>query len=197
MLETTGIEHLSDSSLVKAALADSHDFLHLMRRYERRLLNYIQRISGLSLLDAEDVLQEAFIKIYQNLRGFDTQLKFSSWAYRITRNEVINDFRKRKTRRLFYFSNLTDDLLFNLSVEDGMPDKIDLKQKKEELIKALNSLDEKYREVLELKFFEGHDYNEISDILKKPVGTVGTLINRAKKKLKTSFRPTGGSGGIF
>jgi len=174
----------SDEDLVKMALANSREFSHLVYRYESKLLSYIKRVSGLSLPDAEDVLQEAFIKIYYNLHSFDAGLKFSSWAYRITRNEVVNDFRRRKSRGLFHFSEFTDNVMTELVSEDKIGDKIDSLKRNKIILEALNALDEKYREVLELKFFEEKDYREISDILKKPIGTVGTLINRAKKNLK-------------
>ncbi|PIZ73055.1 hypothetical protein COY06_05820, partial [Candidatus Peregrinibacteria bacterium CG_4_10_14_0_2_um_filter_41_8] len=65
-----------------------------MQRYEGRLLAYINRLINVSNGEAEDILQEVFIKTYQNLNGFDLNLKFSTWVYRITYNQVISFFRK-------------------------------------------------------------------------------------------------------
>jgi RNA polymerase sigma-70 factor (ECF subfamily) len=65
---------------------------------------------------------------------------------------------------------------------------IDILANKEIILDIISSLDYKYREVLELKFLEEKDYNEISDILKKPKGTIATLINRAKKQVRDELQ---------
>src|SRR3989339_817993 len=98
MPENSNIEEKSDEELVGLAIKDQAVFLHIMNRYQAKLLYYIKRISGLSNDEAEDVLQDVFIKIYQNLNDFDIDLKFSSWAYRITHNQVISNFRKIQAR---------------------------------------------------------------------------------------------------
>jgi len=163
-------------------------FLELMQRYEGRLLAYINRLINVSNGEAEDILQEVFIKTYQNLNGFDLNLKFSTWVYRITYNQVISFFRKNKK----HTTNLTDKdseaLILNiadeLNLKQAVAQKIDAKLIRE----AISDLDSKYRDVLVLKFLEDKDYNEISDIIKKPVATVGTLINRAKNKIKEALK---------
>ena len=177
-------ETKNDIELVKASLEDRQAFLHIMERYEGKLLAYIRRISGLNKEDAEDVLQEVFLKTYTNLNAFNQKLKFSSWIYRIARNETISEARKRKARPVYYFED--KDLV---RIADGLEVDVDLikSEDAEDVRNVIESLDKKYREVLVLKFLEEKDYNEISDILKKPVGTVGTLINRAKKKFKEKF----------
>ncbi|MCD4760747.1 RNA polymerase sigma factor, partial [bacterium] len=148
-----------------------------------KLLRYIRRISGLNIEDAEDVLQDVFIKVYQNLNSFDTSLKFSSWIYRITHNQVISNFRKKQARPQEISGD--NELILNNIVSDlDMGRDIDLGYARENIDKILNSLDIKYREVLVLKFLEEKEYKEISDILKKPMGTVATLLNRAKKQFR-------------
>ncbi|PJC38304.1 hypothetical protein CO045_00860, partial [Candidatus Peregrinibacteria bacterium CG_4_9_14_0_2_um_filter_41_14] len=120
--------------------------------------------------------------------GFDLNLKFSTWVYRITYNQVISFFRKNKK----HTTNLTDKdseaLILNiadeLNLKQAVAQKIDAKLIRE----AISDLDSKYRDVLVLKFLEDKDYNEISDIIKKPVATVGTLINRAKNKIKEALK---------
>lgn len=171
----------TDNELVELSLQKADYFLYLMNRYEKQLLYYIRRISGLNTDDAEDLLQEVFIKTYYNLNGFDPKLKFSSWIYRIAHNQTISELRKRKARPVYYYE---EQDLINIVNNLEVDDRIDKKNLEDEIKQALSNLDEKYREVLVLKFLEGKDYNEISDILKKPMGTIGTLINRAKKKLK-------------
>ena len=182
-----GMHDKSDEELVDLTLQDSANFIFLMNRYEEKLLRYIRRISNSSLEDAEDILQESYMKIYQSLRGFDPKLKFSSWAYRIVHNQVISEFRKKKARPLFYFAEIIDKMLAVVSEDDSVMKRIDTKLEKDHVLKIINSLDKKYREVLYLKFIEEKSYDEISDILQKPMGTIATLINRAKKKFKKEY----------
>lgn len=184
MPENSNIEEKSDEELVGLAIKDQAVFLHIMNRYQAKLLYYIKRISGLSNDEAEDVLQDVFIKIYQNLNDFDTDLKFSSWAYRITHNQVISNFRKIQARPQNAGIDLNDDSLRGLAADLDIEGKIDNSLLREKINKILNNLEYKYKEVLILKFFEEKDYKEISDILKKPMGTVASLMNRAKIKFR-------------
>ena len=176
------IDKKTDEELVGLVLKNPDYFLHLVRRYEQKLNRYISRISNLSQDDAEDVLQDAFIKIYKNLNGFDTSLKFSSWIYRITHNEVISNYRKFKNKPSVIFFDVDGEFIKNIADDLDIEKEINLRELKTDVSLVLNKMDIKYREVLVLRFLEGKNYSEISDILKKPEGTVATLLNRAKKQ---------------
>lgn len=172
----------SDEELVVKTLLDQDFYYCLVSRYEKPLKRYINRMTNLREAEIEDVLQDVFLKAYLNLNDFDQSLKFSSWIYRLTHNEVIDNHRKRKVRQLDSVTSLDNwkELVDKFSHEENL----DLKISSEQLQKVLSGLDNKYREILELKFLEEKSYNEISDILEKPLGTVATLINRAKKQFK-------------
>lgn len=174
----------TDEEIIKLSLSKQDYFLCIMKRYEKKLISYIMRISSFNNEDAEDVLQEVFVKAYFNLNNFDPKLKFSSWIYRIAHNQTISEFRKKKVRPVFYFEErdlvlFADKFNLSKSVDDTLLG--------EEISKVLQKMDKKYSEVLVLKFLEDKDYKEISDILKKPEGTVGTLISRAKRKFEQEF----------
>lgn len=173
---------ISDEELVVKTLADQNFYYCLVERYEKSLKRYIKRITNLRDEEVEDVLQDIFLKAYLNLNDFNRKLKFSSWLYRLTHNEVIDNYRKRKARKLDNTVALDDwkELVDSFSHEE----ELDLKISTEQLREVLAKLDNRYREVLELKFLEEKDYNEISDILEKPLGTIASLINRAKKQFK-------------
>lgn len=178
---------LSDEELVKLTLEDQEVFLFLMKRYETKLLRYIKRISNFSHEESEDILQEAFIKTYRNLNNFDQDLKFSSWIYRIVRNEVISQHRKIKARPQSITWDIDWDILDNIASDFDIHKGMELDYLNENLNKVLDKVDQKYREVLILKYWEEKDYKEISDILKKPMGTVATLLSRAKKQFRQEF----------
>jgi len=174
-------ENISDEELVKKSLRNIDYFAYIYERYEKKLTRYILRISSFSLEEAEDILQEAFIKAWKNLNEFDGNLKFSSWIYRITRNTTITEWKKSQSKGKDKKQELDEELFLNLPSSLDIEKKADQKFNKENIRKILQLMPEKYREVLILKFLEEKDYREISDILKKPSGTIATLINRAKK----------------
>lgn len=177
----------TDEELVLMTLENEDLFLHIMKRYEGKLMAYIIRISGFSKEDAEDVLQEVFIKAYINLNSFDNDLKFSSWIYRIAHNEAINTYRKKKVRPQNAM-NLDDSFLSNLASDLKTDRDVDVEYLRLHINKILDRLDIKYKEILILRFWEDKDYKEISDILKKPMGTVATLVSRAKKAFQEEIK---------
>ena len=178
------VTEISDKKLVKLSLENQDYSLYIMRRYEAKLLRYIRRISNLDNDDAQDILQEVFIKTYNNLNNFDPSLKFSSWIYRITHNSVISNFRKLKARQQKILWDDNPEFIKNIASELDLERELNNKLNKEIILKILEKLDFKYKEILELRFLEEKTYDEISDILKKPTGSVATLINRAKKYFK-------------
>ena len=186
-------QNLSDEELVEKSLRDVEYFVCLFERYEKKLIRYILRISSFSEEEADDVLQEAFLKVWKNLNKFDNSLKFSSWVYRIAHNTTVSEWRKSKSYGKDQQIKIDNKLFQNL------PSKIDLTKEfqkgdnNKEIRKILNILPEKYREVLVLKFLEEKNYNEISDILRRPPGTIATLIHRAKK----AFREEAGRKNIL
>lgn len=188
MVVSQVLADISDTELVQLTLSDQENFLYLVNRYETKLLRFIQRISGLSLDDAQDLLQEVFIKVYQNLNDFDQNLKFSSWVYRIAHNQVISNYRKNKSRPQVSLFDLDLESCEQLVSDFDASQNMDQKILRDKMSRALDGLDLKYKEVLVLKYLEDRSYEEISDIIKKPTSTVGTLLSRAKKNLEKEFR---------
>lgn len=174
----------TDEELVALTLKDENFYAILIERYEEKLTRYILRISGGSKEDVEDTLQDVFISAYKNLNDFDRDLKFSSWIYRIAHNKVISHFRKVTARPKTVTYEGDGQLLNILASDQDIAKDLERKYTAEEVKSVLEDLDERYKEVLVLKFLEEKDYKEISDILEKPMGTVATLINRAKKQFK-------------
>lgn len=178
----------SDQDLVEMTLREPSSFGFIIERYEDKLKRYVMRLGVKSHEDQQDVLQDIFIKAYKNINSFDTSLSFSSWIYRIAHNEAINWYRKQSVRPEGHLVASGDDILNLLySDKDSAEMTFDKQANSEEVVRALEKIDQKYREVLILRYFESKEYDEISDILKIPKGTVGTLILRGKEKLKTEL----------
>jgi len=181
------IEKKSDAELVSLALKNQLFFEHLVHRYEKKLARYVRRFSGLENESIEDVLQEAFIKIYVNLNDYDSSYTFSSWAYRITHNETINYLRKNKKNVVVPLETEDEEsknLIGVLKSEIDVAEDVSRKDLIERIRTAIGLLPDKYREILILRYVEDMDYRDISDVLRMPMGTVATTINRAKEKFR-------------
>lgn len=176
---------MNDEEIVSMALRDQAFFGYIVDRYQDKLSRYIARLGVRNPDDRDDVLQEIFVKVYRNLNGFDVTLSFSSWIYRIAHNEAISWYRKQNVRPEGHLV-AEGDTVINLisSSETDSEVAFDESINAAEISSALEALDEKYRVVLILRYFEHKEYEEISDILKIPVGSVGTLVHRGKKRLR-------------
>jgi RNA polymerase sigma-70 factor (ECF subfamily) len=182
ILTLESCKHMSDNEIAAKSLENLDYFSCLYQRYEPELLRYIRRVSGLEDDEAQDILQESFIKIWRNLNEFDTGMKFSSWIYRIVHNETISHLRKKKS----YGKDKTVDAeLYRNILADAEGAEMVREDTLATIPVVLAQLPEKYREILVLKFLELKSYEEISDILKIPEGTVAIRISRAKERFRT------------
>lgn len=175
----------TDEEIVGIALTHKEFFGELVRRYQDRLGRYLRRLGVYRYEDMEDVLQNIFLKTYRNLNDFDRSLKFSSWIYRIAHNEAMSFFRSRSVRPEGSALEDSEAALEILRSNLDSSAEAELGLDAAHLAKALSQLEPKYRDVLVLRYFEDREYSEISDILRIPQGTVATLLNRSKKKLRT------------
>lgn len=183
-MEQKPLPELSDNEVVALTLANQEVYGEIVRRYRDKLLRYVKSLGCRSAEDAEDVLQEVFIKAYRNLNDYDTNLKLSSWLYRIAHNQTVSFFRKANIRPQPLAREEDLVLWDSLRADGDLADDLDQNYLADNVEKVLEKLDEKYRRVLVLKYLEEKSYEEISDILQKPLGTVATLLNRAKVRLK-------------
>jgi len=183
-MEQEPTSDLSDEALVIKTLSDKQYFGEVVDRYEAKLTRYVARLGIRNPDDQLDVLQDIFLKVYKNLNAFDTSMQFSSWIYRISHNEAISSYRKKNVRPEGHLVADSEELLGFLSAkEDGADVDFDKTINAEQVNSALLKIEDKYRQVLILRFFEHKEYEEISDILKIPIGSVGTLLHRGKKQL--------------
>ena len=179
MIET---EIRTDAELIELSRMDPEMFGLLMERYRGPLFHYIRRIGRFADEDTEDLLQEVFIKVYRKLNEYTEALKFSSWAYRIAHNHVIDHFRKLNARPKV---DMLDDVEWGRLIAGSVDiDKALMNADCVEKIKTvIRDLPIRYKEVLILRFIEEKEYEEIMDILQKPKGSVATLIARGRKIL--------------
>lgn len=179
-------QNLEDNQLVALSINDSQYFYCLMKRYEEKLARYVHRFTYLSSDDITDIVQESFINAYRHLNDYDYDLKFSSWLYRIVHNQAINYMKKNKQSVKIDVEN--DDEFVEWLVADTNIEKETITKHFNDYVKTvIEKLKPDFKEVIVLKFFEDKAYSEISDILQKPMGTVATLLSRAKIQFKKIY----------
>ena len=155
----------------------------LVNTYKERLYWHIRRIV-LDHDDADDVLQNTFIKVYRNIEGFKGDSKLYSWMYRIATNESLT-FLKQKSKKL----GVSDEELKNSMVENLQSDvyfegtEIQLK-----LQKAMATLPDKQKLVFSMKYFQEMKYDEISEVLETSVGALKASYHLAVKKIETYLK---------
>lgn len=178
----------SDTDIV--ALISNWDidaYYCVVEKYEQKLMKYILRITSVDKEDAENILQEVFIKAYRNINSYNAKYSFSSWIYRIAHNHSLDFYRKYKNKLKVSLDWDDEEYWGLLNMFDSW-ENIEANMVSKELIwkiKAiLQTLDLKYKDILILKFLEEKNYDEISDILKIPTWTVATLINRWKQQFR-------------
>lgn len=182
---------LSDAELVESALARPDAFALIVHRYEAPLKRYVRRLLGRSTGTVEDVLQEVFLKVYVNLNDYDRGRPFSPWIYRIAHNEAVSALRRGRNDRLTISGEDGERLI--AGVMDGAPlqDRAGPERMEERFMVAVAGLDRRYRDVIVLRFLEEKSYEEISEILELPMGTVATLVSRGRERLRRALLAIG------
>lgn len=152
----------------------------LVSTYSRRLYWHIRKIV-IDHDDADDVLQNTFIKVFRNMDGFRGDSKLYSWMYRIATNEAVNLLKQKAGKLRVDLYDYQQQLVDNLEADayfDG--DAIQLK-----LQKAIVSLPEKQQLVFRLKYYENMKYEEMSEILDTSVGSLKASYHHARKKIES------------
>ena len=167
----------------KAKRGDQLSFKKIVEKYKSQVGSLAYRMVG-DYEDAKDITQNVFVKIYQNLKRFDTKRKFSTWLYRIAMNASIDFLRKYRRHKIDHL----DDLIGQLSNAKGNTEKVF----NDTLIRwsvkdVLDSLSAKQKAVFVLRDLEGLDIKEVAQITGMPQATVRWYLHRARAKLKAEL----------
>jgi len=181
----------SDSELVKGCLAgNSTAWESIVRQYNSRIYNLAYRFTG-KFDEAEDLTQEIFLKVYRTLNTYRPESgALVTWMVRVGRNHIIDHYRKFKTER-----SQTDALEVEYEKVEENPSRftspaeaLEKRELSERVHRTLLRLSEELREAVILRDLEEFSYEEIADMLKVPVGTVKSRINRGRIELARLLR---------
>lgn len=168
---------LTDEEIVEKVRSNDRDlYAVIIERYKNKLLRY-----ATNLIHDEDrashIVQDSLVKAYINLNGFNIKKKFSSWIYRIVHNEAMNVIKKYQKE-----VQILDD--FDIESDQDIAKDFEQKETAVHVEKCLKSIPLIYSEPLSLYYLDEKSYEEISDILRIPMGTVAIRMSRAKKLMK-------------
>ncbi len=175
------------SVVALAREGDRAAFAELVDMYKGKLFHLAFRMLGNSQ-EAEDIVQETFLRVYEHFGRYDNQHKFSTWIYRIATNLCIDRLRRRKAvysldAELSDGDNL--DGYSMLQANDPTPEQhLVLTERQQIIANAMAALPAKYKSAMALKYYQDLSLQEISDILQIPVSTVKTRIHRGRDYLR-------------
>ena len=186
----------ADAMLVERAVAgDEKAFELLVIKYQRR----IQRLIGRMVRDVdlvEDIAQETFIRAYRALAQFRGDAQFYTWLYRIavnTAKKALMDLKRNPTVSENFFKSGDDDetsFLENELISSETPDAVLASKEIAEMVNAaMEALPEELRQAIILREIEGLSYEEISDAMNCPIGTVRSRIFRAREAISEKVKP--------
>lgn len=171
-----------DQTLVTQAAAGSREaFDDLVRRYRRRVYNLVRALTG-GDSEAEDLVQDTFVRAYRAIGGFRGDSAFGSWLYRIAVNVVHTHVARRRVRDAAFVATTRDSEL-----ADEVPDGDDMEEallRRQAIDLALATLPEELRVLIVLRDVNGLKYEEIVKIVKTPRGTVESRLFRARQRLR-------------
>ncbi len=174
-------EQLYEQTLVvRSQIGDESAFAALLDLYGPRLLLFTQRMMQSSPEQVADVTQEIWVAIFRGLPGLLDVSKFRPWAFRIARDRIYREYRRRKLP----LQPVDETILENLPESDDRATAADL----EELRHCLAAISPEHREVLVLRFFEEMSYEEIARVLGATIGTVRSRIHYGKRALRHAWK---------
>jgi RNA polymerase sigma-70 factor (ECF subfamily) len=168
---------------------DLYAFDLIVKNYKQQLLNFVFRFLG-NQEEAEDVVQETFLRVFRNRSAYRRVAKFSTWIYTIAGNLARTELRRRRRRRFLSISDMgVQDKDYEISAEVLNPEAQTDGALKDEIIQAeIARLSPKFREVIILRDIQELSYEEISKILRIPIGTVKSRVNRARLRLQNRLK---------
>jgi RNA polymerase sigma-70 factor (ECF subfamily) len=179
----------SDKELIlRFQKGDELAYVELVNRYRDRLMNFVYRYVG-TREEAEDIVQDTFVKLFQKKDYYRPISEFSTWIFTIASNLAKTELRKRKRRKVSYLSQIgMEEKDFDIPVEDTTDEEMVGEFTESQIQNAIQSLQLHFRTALILRDIEELSYEEISKILDVPLGTIKSRINRARLQLQEMLK---------
>ena len=189
---------MEEKALVQSAAAgDEAAFEQLVLRYQKPVYNLALRMVG-NESDALDMAQEAFLRAWRGLPGFQFGSQFSTWLYRLTSNICIDFLRSQKRHKTISLTVGDGEEEQQWELEDPQPqpeERLIAQEQRQALARAMQELDTEYRQILTLRVIQNCSYQEIAEVLSLPEGTVKSRLSRAREQLRKKMQFHGNKTG--
>ncbi len=171
----------SDTELIRSVQrGDIFAFELLVKRYQKPLVHFAYRFLK-SEQEAEEVAQDAFVRLYKTIDRVDDSRKFSTYLFEITKNAAISALRKKK-------QTVPLETIVEHAADESLYETFVQKERGSRVRQAIRRMEKKYRDIIHLYYFEDLSYEQISSALRLPINTVRTHLRRAKEDLKKRIR---------
>lgn len=179
-------KHEDDLIIIRSVLSgDSSQFALLWQKYNKQIFANVLKLVR-SIDDADDIVQDTFLKAFNALHSYNQTFPFPAWLYKIASNTCIDYFRRKRIRPISIENiNREGGDIYDIIPDKSIPidDNIINNETKEELLKAVEQLPLRYKQCIQLRHFEELSYEEISLKMNLPLGTVKITLFRARKML--------------
>ena len=166
---------------------DERAYVELVNRYKDRLLNFVFQFLG-DIEQAEDVVQDTMLRLYEKKHYYKEIAKFSTWIYTIARNLANTELRKRKRTKTTYLSQLSKERQFEIpAIQDDVDQSLQNEFINDRIQSAISNLPEHFKVVIILRDIQELSYEDISNIVEVPLGTIKSRINRARIQLQAEL----------
>ncbi len=186
----TNLEEQSDEELAEATKnGDDNAYQALMRRYMNHIFNFARQYAK-NDDDAEDIIQDSFFKVWKYIKRFDKGKSFRPWLFTITRNTALDHVKKKRAMSFSEIDDGNDEVSFAETLHDPEPlpqEIFDRALLSEEITGALSTLHPDHRAVLVMHYQQEMTFDEIADVMKKPMNTVKSWHRRALIKVRDLF----------
>ena len=168
---------------------DERAYVELVNRYKDRLFNFVVQFLG-DVEQAEDVVQDTMIRLYEKKHYYKEIAKFSTWIYTIARNLANTELRKRKRRKTTYLSQMSkEERQYEIpAIQDDVDQSLHNEFIQGRIKSAISKLPEHYKTVIILRDIQELSYDDISNIVGVPLGTIKSRINRARLQLQADLQ---------
>lgn len=188
-----GEENLKDCTdevlIARFQAEDFSAFDEIVCRYQGQLINFVGRLLN-DRITAEDIVQETFLRVYRNKHRYKEIARFSTWIYTIAGNLARTELRRRKIRNFFSISQRGEsEKDYEIPDTDiNVEKQVEGRMRQEVIMKEIAKLPVYFREVIILRDLQDLSYEEISRILKVPLGTVKSRVNRGRNQIQKRLK---------
>jgi len=173
------MNNIAEKIIIEAVCDGDHEqYRHLVERYNRGLIQHLTNLVH-DQHNAEDIAQDAFIRAFEKIHSYNDSYAFSTWLYKIADNIAL-----RQLKKIRYITDIDEIEALLPSDRTSVVDQADQTLDSETIRRAINKMQNNYKRVITMYYWDDMSYEHIADIMDRPVGTVRTWLHRAKEELR-------------